>query len=44
MLTGLLAEHLIEARRLLAQLIALHPSADGDAANYAALVATLAKI
>jgi hypothetical protein len=40
----LLQMHLIEARRVLAQLIALHPSSGGDATNYSALVATLAKI
>jgi hypothetical protein len=43
-LNALLATHLVEAKRLLTQIIALHPSTGGDSTNYSALVATLAKL
>jgi hypothetical protein len=39
-----LDERLAEDAVLLRQIIAIHPSADGDAANYAALQAILAAI
>jgi hypothetical protein len=39
-----LDEHLAEAAILLKQIIALHPSSGGDAANYSALQSILATI
>jgi hypothetical protein len=39
-----LDQHLAEAAVLLKQIISIHPSTGGDAANYASLVAILAAI
>ena len=43
-LMALADTHINELRILLKQIIALHPSSGGDAANYAALQAVLAEL
>jgi hypothetical protein len=43
-LTALVKQHVSELKVVLAQLISLHPTGGGDAANLAALSAVLAEI
>jgi len=43
-LVGTAQLHVIELQTVLKQIVALHPSGGGDAANYAALNAVLAEL